>query len=181
MSESAEVSAGAKGTAPFGRGLFAAAWTWGTIAFVTILVFFLFGPTWREVALSAMILFASAAVGSVVGFIFGVPKSIVVTTNDDSSHRVYHPNSNLETISDWLTKILVGVGLVEFRQLLDAIGRLGSSLGPLFGDQTTAPSVGATYSITLVLGGAIISFLITYMWTRTRLYQVLAQHEQDVS
>jgi hypothetical protein len=48
-------------------------------------------------------LFASAAVGAMVGFIFGVPKSIAVKTGDECSPRVYRPNSNLETISDWLT------------------------------------------------------------------------------
>src|SRR5690242_16782606 len=40
------------------------------------------------------------AVGMSAGFIFGIPRG---------SHK--YVNSNLEQISDWLTKILVGVGL----------------------------------------------------------------------
>jgi hypothetical protein len=53
------------------------------------------------------------AVGMTVGFIFAIPRA--------SSRYV---NSNLEVISDWLTKILVGVGLTEMKSIPSALGRL---------------------------------------------------------
>ncbi len=181
MTASIETGANPGNATPFGRGLFAAALTWSLIALACLLLFSLSGSVWREVALSAMILFASAAVGTTAGFIFGVPKSIAVLSGDSVNVRVYRPNSSLETISDWLTKIIVGVGLIEFRQLIDGIGWLGVRIGLFFGDQTAKAGIGAAYGITLILGGTLISFLIAYMWTRTRLYQVLAQYEQNVT
>jgi hypothetical protein len=55
------------------------------------------------------------AVGMTLGFIFAIPRA--------SSRYV---NSNLEVISDWLTKILVGVGLTEMKDIPGALGRLAT-------------------------------------------------------
>jgi hypothetical protein len=55
------------------------------------------------------------AVGMTVGFIFAIPRA---------SGR--HVNSNLELISDWLTKILVGVGLTQFKSIPTALNRLAT-------------------------------------------------------
>jgi len=60
---------------------------------------------------------ASTVAGSLVGFLFGVPQ---YRRPDHSSTRNANstttPNTNLEQISDWLTKIIVGVGLELIRK-----------------------------------------------------------------
>lgn len=76
---------------------------------------------------------ASALVGGILGFLFAVPRSRQaqaaapvaprVATGDENGppHRRlsdYAANTNLEQISDWLTKILVGAGLVELGEVL---------------------------------------------------------------
>ncbi|HET8889374.1 MAG TPA: hypothetical protein VFQ41_10760 [Candidatus Angelobacter sp.] len=53
------------------------------------------------------------AVGMATGFIFAIPRA---------SGR--YVNSNLELISDWLTKILVGVGLTQLREIPGGLARL---------------------------------------------------------
>ena len=64
---------------------------------------------------------ASTLVGSLAGFLFGVPVREREPGTDDtgSANRSigYRPNTNLEQISDWLTKIIVGIGLVQFPKI----------------------------------------------------------------
>ncbi len=72
---------------------------------------------------------SSFVVGILLGFIFGIPKSSIFNQNDsppfspnsnqsdnsiENSSLRYQPSTNLEQISDWLTKIIIGIGLVEF-------------------------------------------------------------------
>ena len=68
---------------------------------------------------------ASLSVGGLAGFLFGVPRSLQTPVlppvgGDGRSQKQadeiaarYATNTNLEQISDWLTKILVGVGLTQ--------------------------------------------------------------------
>ena len=73
---------------------------------------------------------ASAFVGGLLGFLFGIPRALQGDHPDgpraaDGSGRdglpaaSYRANTNLEQISDWLTKILVGVGLVQIGEIAD--------------------------------------------------------------
>ena len=148
----------------------------------TIVLFTVGGTSGQRIGLSILILAASVAVGAVAGFLFGVPKSVAVKSQeDDGGKKViqrYQPNSNLEQVSDWLTKIIIGVGLIEIRQLAAVLGSLGVRLGQDFGDPAGKPGVGATYSLTLVVGGTLIAFLFVYMWVRTRFSEVLTQLDQ---
>ena len=63
--------------------------------------------------------------GGLLGFLFGIPRTLqqepsqVTEQNrkDQSQETNYGVNTNLEQISDWLTKILVGVGLTQISTL----------------------------------------------------------------
>jgi len=77
----------------------------------------------------------------------------------------YRPNTNLEQISHWLTKILVGVGLAEIAQAPSAASALGAALKPVLGD--TPQSAG--FGVACVLGAMIGGFFVTYLWTRLKL------------
>ena len=52
---------------------------------------------------------ASLAVAGLLGLIFGVPRVHEPAASATQGH--YLPNTNLEELSDWLAKVLVGVGL----------------------------------------------------------------------
>ncbi len=75
---------------------------------------------------TALLVAATAmASGALLGFLFGIPRSLQAdrdATREDSAPL--SQNTNLEQISDWLTKILVGVGLVQFGAIGSAAGRL---------------------------------------------------------
>jgi hypothetical protein len=74
---------------------------------------------------------ACMASGALVGFLFGIPRVLqgdnpapANTTpgsppNQPPAPQTYSQrvNTNLEQISDWLTKIIVGLGLVELRNI----------------------------------------------------------------
>lgn len=62
---------------------------------------------------------ASLFLGLLLGFLFAIPKSSKNRKNGgstdqspESNDSLYLINSNLEEISDWLTKMLVGIGLI---------------------------------------------------------------------
>src|SRR5438552_4060746 len=80
-----------------------------------------------EVASVALMLAGACLLGGgLLGFLFGLPRTVqdVGQRNSTTSglpsepqNVSYHANTNLEQISDWLTKILVGVGLTQIGQL----------------------------------------------------------------
>lgn len=124
---------------------------------------------------------AALAVGSFLGFLFGIPRATISPGSvqeeqpsgnqtagkgeESGSRPGYTANTNLEQISDWLTKILVGVGLTQIPAIGEAAGKLignaADALGAGQGSQTLAAAI---LSYFLVSG-----FLASYLVTRTRL------------
>ena len=75
-------------------------------------------------------------------------------------------NTNLEEISDWLTKIIVGVTLVELPALLARLGQAAKLIaGSLGGDSriSFAYAVMMYFSVTGFLGG----YLLTRLYLQT--------------
>jgi uncharacterized membrane protein len=99
------------------------------------------------------------ATGALVGFLFGVPR-----VSMDRGTRVTHrPNSNIEVVSDWLTKIIVGVGLVEFRNLAGFLNALADDLA-----QSLTPPARVGFAQALIVyffvAGVIQGYLLTRMY-----------------
>ena len=85
-------------------------------------------PDGEVFATMVMIAGATQMLGSLVGFLFGIPRTLQETREENhpisNNTRKYLVNTNLEQISDWLTKILVGVGLTQvtaIKQMLNDI------------------------------------------------------------
>ncbi len=157
---------------------------WMVVAVAAALLFVFAGTAGRRIGVAVMALYASAGVGALAGFIFAVPKFSDDERGSDgenfrSIRRAYRANSNLSQVSDWLTKIIVGVGLVEIRQLADGLGAVATRLGLTFGDQPGDPGAGAAFGLALVLASALVTFLTTYTWAATRFYQALVKQEGD--
>jgi hypothetical protein len=78
--------------------------------------------------------FACLAAGSLVGFIFGVPRAVQEGNTPPEQLRkstvhnfpVIRTNTNLERVSDWLTKAIIGVGLVELKKIPILVGDVAS-------------------------------------------------------
>src|SRR5690242_13820196 len=97
------------------------------------------------VSLGVLLAGGCLLLGALVGFLFGIPRSLLHeggAANGDNEQAAgrYRPNTNLEQISDWLTKILVGVGLTQMGEipnyLRDGASYLASALG---GKPSSAP------------------------------------------
>lgn len=114
---------------------------------------------------------AAAAIGAIFGLIFGVPRSRTETTA--TPRERFGANSNLEQISDWLTKILVGAGLVQLGSVPSALERMGSYLG----SNLNIPNGEAT-AVAIVLYGVGIGFTFGYLWSRLRLRILLETAER---
>lgn len=157
------------------------------LAGVVVSVFVTLGqngkPQWPQAFQLILFMFAAILVAGILGFIFGVPRArtIVASVDQDQGDDVedrsayirFEPNSNLEQISDWLTKILVGAGLVQLAALPGALRSMGDYLGSELGD------AGPQLTVAIVLYGFGVGFLLVYLWARLRLRVLLETSEAD--
>jgi len=143
---------------------------------VGIVIVLLFGLSGSIDAFAVVALASGAAFafGALLGFLFGIPKyrrddqGNVVVSND-TTKKNYAANTNLEEVSDWLTKIIVGIGLAQFGELLSFYDRIGSSLAPAFGGRAS----GVIFSQACILYFLLVGFLFSYLWTRTEFQKTL--------
>jgi hypothetical protein len=130
---------------------------------------------------------ASAFVGGVLGFLFGIPRTLQqegvapapeANANADSgsgARRIdYRANTNLEQISDWLTKILVGVGLTQLPEIRKDLTTLTAFAAQGLGAQDN----GKVFAFALLSYTAVLGFLFGYLWTRLFLAGALRQADQ---
>jgi hypothetical protein len=125
---------------------------------------------WTALVLWGVAAFSS---GALLGFLFGIPltsqgvgshKTAVVSDTganieEHSADQVtYRPNTNLEEISEWLTKIIIGMGLVELTQIPS---RFESLVRFLAADNHAPGIVGAVLVLFAILG-----FFAGYLLTR---------------
>lgn len=106
------------------------------------------------------------ATGALVGFLFGVPR-----VDLQAARRVTHrPNSNIEVVSDWLTKTIVGVGLIEFHAIGGFVRSISAELGRSLSLQAGEPSEGPATSfaqaviVYFFVAGIIQGYLLTRMY-----------------
>jgi hypothetical protein len=137
---------------------------------------------WLTIAFAAaLVSMASACVGALVGFTFGIPRALQSpdsqgTQSSDSQGTRYLPNTNFEQISDWLTKILVGISLVQIGKLPPALGALGRTLKPMLGGTDAAAGIG----VAMCVSAAVAAFLLGYLWTRVTFNWTLAVNTRDL-
>ena len=128
---------------------------------------------------SCMVAGAALGVGALLGFLFGIPRALAEEkgaaaqpvssdrSEDNGLHPLskhYSPNTNLEQISDWLTKILVGVGLTQLVNAWDFLGNLATTAASGMGEPATP-----VFAISLILYYLLCGFLFGYLWTRLKL------------
>jgi hypothetical protein len=133
----------------------------------------------RAAALRIAILWAAACFmgGFLAGFLFGVPK---VGPEGGSAHNAANPspagaasnaagysqrpNTNLEQISDWLTKIIVGLGLVELKQVPEHLGKAARWVAESLTVSVPGSAV-ISFAGSLILYFTILGFLAGYLLT----------------
>ncbi len=107
---------------------------------------------------------AASLTGALLGFLFGLPHSGQnVDTDGRGGGGASRTNTNLDQVSDWLTKLLVGVGLVQLGRAPKALGRLAANLSAGFGG---VPQASAQFALAVVIYFAVCGFLMGYVWAR---------------
>jgi len=120
-------------------------------------------------ATALLIAGASLAAGCLVGFLFGIPRAVQTPSpaGDDARESTrdqpdYAVNTNLEQISDWLTKIIIGLGLFQLSKIPSAFAALAAYLANAFG----VPSVPSSWVAAALAYFGTCGFLSGYLWTR---------------
>ena len=81
---------------------------------------------WNFFGLLIISSLSTLLIGVFFGFLFGIPKlnkSYNPTDNYEKTNK-YNPNTNLEEISDWLTKIIVGISLTQLTKIPKYVGSI---------------------------------------------------------
>jgi len=139
--------------------------------------------------------------GMLLGFLFAIPRILPAgaiiaparpattaggkrETDPASSNQVSHNghsaseiNSNLVEVSDWLTKIIVGVGLVELKHLPTAARGVADYIAPSLG---LAPAMAAPVAGGIMLFYSVLGFLIGYLLTRIYLAVIIKWADNQV-
>jgi hypothetical protein len=147
------------------------------------------GPAqgFRVFSLGLLLAGACTGVGWLFGLLFGVPRSLAqaqqpapasAAAADSSPRPTSRVNTNLEDISDWLTKTLVGVGLTQLTMLPKFLGDLAHDInryGFAWGDNGQLLALGIIFYF--MPGG----FWLGYVGTRTFLTRLFDYFDSGLS
>jgi hypothetical protein len=139
---------------------------------------------WESITIALLIAGAALAIGVLIGFLFGIPRTLQqerqsqpATAQQGPSGQSLGVNTNLEQISDWLTKIIVGVGLVQLTKLPAKFQQFADYLSTAFGTSGVPSAIVA--SIILYFG--ILGFLLGYIWARLYLTREFSRAEREAA
>jgi hypothetical protein len=94
-------------------------------------------------------------------------------TLDPSSDYRQQVNTNLEQISDWLTKIIVGLGLVELRNIPGYVDSMAERLAQCF-----ETPCGMAFAGALIVYFSVVGFFSGYLLTRLFLASAFSRADQ---
>lgn len=140
---------------------------------------------------------ACLVAGGGVGFLFGIPKILQadrLPDEGDAERRrtlTYRQqvNTNLTEISDWLTKIIVGLGLINLTEIphrLDAVARRIAASIATPGAADVAPTAVAIarwvpLATSVLVFFTVVGFLFGYLSTRLFLQSAFSRADQAAS
>ena len=118
---------------------------------------------------------ACLAAGAIVGFLFGIPRTLQseqaasgapsgTRPATEQGRRSYAQlvNTNLEQISDWLTKILVGLGLTQLERVPGKLQEAAAYIATGMANKESA----AVLAGAMIVYFSIVGFLGGYLLTR---------------
>ncbi len=125
------------------------------------------GQIGRQIGAGFFLAGSSLLGGVLIGFLFAIPKSETgngkssAPTDANNTTSKYSLNTNLEDISDWLSKMIIGVGLVQLTSVPEYIKRASEYW-------TSAGNSGFTqpYTSAMIIFFSLLGFLVGYLWTR---------------
>lgn len=138
---------------------------------------------------TAVIILAISISGFLMGFIFGIPRSVRFRfdktkdkfANIEGSDNVLADNTNLEEISDWITKIIIGLTLIEGRKIIHMIENGAYSIAKSYPvSSNTVSGINLfVFSYCLILFFAGYGFFGGYFWARTLFGNILITSRKE--
>ncbi len=139
---------------------------------------------WNQTATAWLWALAALALGIFVGLLFGIPRIRQPSTDKDKqtdSHSNDQPdnyqpeiNNNLIEVADWLTKIIVGLGLVELSSLPSKLKVAALPLATCLGGDCAMAK-----AVSIIIFFSVSGFLIGYIDART-IIAVLFRNSDDL-
>lgn len=140
---------------------------------------------------------ACLAAGATVGFLFGIPRSGSQMARQNANkepanaganaaaalsqreNEAGRPNTNLEEVSDWLTKILVGLSLVHLKTIEERVWAISRNAAASLNNTPTDADI--SVATALVVGFSVIGFLCGYLYTRLFLQGAFSRSDNQMS
>jgi hypothetical protein len=129
---------------------------------------------------------AAGMAGAMLGFLFGIPRPISAAeapraaaggaapppgTDHYQAGEAWKLSTNLTEISDWLTKAIVGVSLVEAKNAVSELGAISFAAADwLFERRHGSPALIAA----VIVGGSAFGFLFAYLYTELIISRLIA-------
>ncbi|MEP0266706.1 hypothetical protein [Dokdonia sp.] len=132
---------------------------------------------YRAISMLLLVGGASFLCGGLGGLLFGIPKKNEIDEGipkdeiEQTRNVSYIANTNLEEISDWFTKMIIGIGLVEVEKLYKWLITISENISDsinLLGDSSA-------YVVSLIMYFLIIGFIEGYLGTRVFLPRLLTK------
>ncbi|MGC4004674.1 MAG: hypothetical protein QM811_16770 [Pirellulales bacterium] len=144
---------------------------WLCICFLGFEWDFLIGLLW---SLSGL------AFGFLGGFLFGIPKVIqhqdrelgAITDKPESYQQLV--NTNLVEISDWLTKIIVGLGLIQLKEIPAFVRKVAHQFSSSFIELDVRVGTCAAILVFFTISGFLLGYLLTRLYIQKALLR--AEH-----
>jgi hypothetical protein len=151
------------------------------------------------IGIGVLIIFAAAAIGAALGFLFALPRVLSSDPKNDVSadgsptgvvkKRVLGSNTNLERVSDWLTTMIVGVALTQLGEIDSALLRFRLFIAetarvfPKDANCIAQCSAGALPVVAplLLIFGLVAGFITLYLFTRLKLSSLFQGVEDDLN
>jgi hypothetical protein len=152
-----------------------------------VIVFWLTGKNNALAHLTFLGVAAACLLGGIaLGFLFGIPRAEKYRYKSDADHNAstnfYSDNTNLEDISDWLTKIIVGITLIKFNTILVWLNNAALSMGATLSGK--APCAGNctgyfVFSYAIIILYFIAGLGASYLWTRIYFMLILISSKKE--
>ncbi len=135
---------------------------------------------------------ACMAAGAIIGFLFGLPRTVqrrrgsvkdardaggATAPQEGEQDYAQLVNTNLEELSDWLTKILVGLGLTQLERVPSKLQAAAAYIASGMKDPATA-AVGAS---AMIVYFSILGFLSGYLLMRLAAAPALRAADVDLA
>jgi hypothetical protein len=152
------------------------AWFLGIVSGVVAIIILIFFKN-RVTIFGSFVTIGGAFVlaGGIAGFLFAIPRSGSSRNKqpNDTSPSGYEDNTNLEEISDWLTKIIVGLTLVQFNTILKYLDMSARSIALAFSATGKYDPAFYPWAYGMIIFFMACGFAISYLWTRINFALIL--------